>query len=97
MAERSAVNRNVVGSSPTPAASGPEEAAVRQAPSVSYDELRRWEDNGATWRLLSAEGDTVVIELCTCYGEPVDVVQGAPDLVEGFRSGQLGPRSDSSS
>ncbi len=50
-------------------------------PTVTAQDLDRWEANGATWRLFSADEDRILIELCTCTGEPVDVVAAAPDLV----------------
>jgi hypothetical protein len=50
---------------------------------VTVDELRRWEETGATWRVVELSGEHAVIELCTCYGEAVDTVQGeGSDLVE---------------
>lgn len=41
--------------------------------------LARWEDAGAGWRLshFTGTGDAVV-ELLTCYGEPVDTLS-SPD------------------
>lgn len=46
-------------------------------------DLEAWTDHGATWRPLELNDERVVVELCTCYGEPVDVVQGeAPELIE---------------
>jgi hypothetical protein len=42
---------------------------------ATIDELQRWEDHGAVWRPLELADERVVVELCTCYGEPVDVVQ----------------------
>lgn len=32
------------------------------------DELRRWSDSGAIWRLISRRGDTLVIGLFRCDG-----------------------------
>lgn len=49
-------------------------------------ELERWEEHGATWRALEVGDRRVVIELCTCYGEPVDTVEGeAPELIDFVR------------
>jgi hypothetical protein len=42
---------------------------------ATIDELERWEEYGAVWRPLELSDARVVVELCTCYGEPVDVVQ----------------------
>jgi hypothetical protein len=43
---------------------------------LTVDDLERWTDNGAQWRPLEVSDELAVVELCTCYGEPVDVVQG---------------------
>jgi hypothetical protein len=42
---------------------------------ITVPELERWEEHGATWRALVVEDEHVVVELCTCFGEPVDVVE----------------------
>jgi hypothetical protein len=56
-------------------------------PRVTIEDLRRWEDHGAIWRALEISDERAVVELCTCYGEPVDVVQGeAPELIEFVRA-----------
>lgn len=34
--------------------------------------LRRWEDHGAMWRVVSLGPERAIVDLCTCYGEPVD-------------------------
>lgn len=53
--------------------------------------LRRWEDSGAVWRLLSRRGDLVEIALLTCSaGEEVGrLVSADPDLLAfvGTRTG----------
>ena len=33
--------------------------------------LQRWENSGGTWRLVSHDGDAVVLELLTCSGGAV--------------------------
>ena len=49
---------------------------------TTIPELVRWEEHGATWRLVQISDKEVTIELCTCYGEPVDRVRGdAPELI----------------
>jgi hypothetical protein len=49
---------------------------------VTIEDLTRWEDHGAIWRALQVSDEQAVVELCTCYGEPVDVVQSdAPELI----------------
>ncbi len=43
--------------------------------------LERWEQHGALWRVKSLSGHTAVVELCTCYGEPVEeLVFDDPEL-----------------
>lgn len=42
---------------------------------ATVDELEDWERNGATWRALDISRERAVVELCTCYGEAVDVVE----------------------
>jgi hypothetical protein len=50
--------------------------------SITVSELERWVDNGATWRALEVSDQRTLVELCTCYGEPVDFVRGeAPELI----------------
>jgi hypothetical protein len=49
-------------------------------------DLEAWTDHGATWRPLECSDERVVVALCTCYGEPVDVLHGdAPELIEYVR------------
>jgi hypothetical protein len=42
---------------------------------VTVEDLERWEDHGAVWRALEVSDQSAVVQLCTCYGEPVDVVR----------------------
>jgi hypothetical protein len=59
----------------------------RERPKVTVEDLTRWEDNGATWRALEVTDELAVVELCTCYGEPVDVVRGdGPELIAFVRA-----------
>ena len=56
-------------------------------PGLSVADLERWEDNGASWRALEIADDHAVVELCTCYGEPVDTLMGdAPELIAFVRT-----------
>jgi hypothetical protein len=58
---------------------------------ITVAELERWVDHGATWRALEISGEHAVVELCTCYGEPVDVREGAAaELIEYVRSRRAG-------
>ena len=44
--------------------------------------LTRWEQHGATWRVRSLSPTEAVVELCTCYGDPVDELRsGDPALL----------------
>lgn len=60
-------------------------------PDAPAEVLRRWEDSGAVWRLLSRRGDLVEIALLTCSaGEEVGrLVSADPDLLAfvGTRTG----------
>jgi hypothetical protein len=54
---------------------------------ITVAELEQWVDHGATWRALEISNEHAVVELCTCYGEPVDMREGgAPELIEYLRS-----------
>jgi hypothetical protein len=44
--------------------------------SVTVDYLKDWELHGATWRAVEVSDERAVIELCSCSGEPMDLVQG---------------------
>jgi hypothetical protein len=45
--------------------------------------LEDWERHGAEWRALDLDEQRVVLELCSCSGEPVDRVESRdPDLIE---------------
>jgi len=50
------------------------------------DELKDWELGGAEWRAVEVSDDRAVVELCTCYGERVDVVTSeTPEVIEFIR------------
>jgi hypothetical protein len=52
-------------------------------------ELQRWEEHGATWRAVELTDQRVVVELCSCYGEPVDMRTGeSTDVIEYVRRAQ---------
>ncbi len=51
-------------------------------PTLTLADLERWQEGGASWRALEVTDEHAVVELCTCYGEPVDVLTGEqPELV----------------
>jgi hypothetical protein len=57
---------------------------IRHAATI--EDLERWELHGATWRAVELSDARAVVELCTCYGEPVDLVQSQdPALIEFVR------------
>jgi hypothetical protein len=37
--------------------------------------LNRWREHGASWRAVSVRDDRAVVDLLTCYGEPVDRIE----------------------
>ncbi len=56
-------------------------------PTLTLADLKRWEDNGATWRALEIADEHAVVELCTCYGEPVDTRAGdSRELIDFVRA-----------
>ena len=57
---------------------------ARQA---TIHELEDWTLNGASWKPVELSPQRAVVELCTCYGERVDVVQSEdPEFIEFVRS-----------
>lgn len=44
--------------------------------SITVERLREWRDYGATWRPVELSDEHVVIDLCTCSGEPMERVHG---------------------
>lgn len=48
---------------------------MSHAPEPPLVTLARWEDSGALWRTRSLRGEEAVVELCTCHGEVVEVLQ----------------------
>ncbi len=54
---------------------------------LTIGELEDWELHGAVWRPLQVSDARAVVELCSCSGEPMDVVVGeAPELIEFVRT-----------
>jgi hypothetical protein len=55
--------------------------------SVTIEYLKDWELHGATWRPVSVSDERAVIELCSCSGESMDLVQSdRPELIEYVRA-----------
>lgn len=42
---------------------------------ATRDVLERWEQSGAIWRVRTLSGTEAVVDLCTCFGEPVEVLR----------------------
>jgi hypothetical protein len=54
---------------------------------VTVEDLERWVEHGATWRTLELNEERAVVQMCTCYGEPVDLlVSGEPEVIEFVRT-----------
>jgi len=59
-------------------------------PETPLQQLERWEDFGATWRTLEMTDEQVVLQLCTCHGEPVDRLESTDaELVAYVRARSL--------
>jgi hypothetical protein len=66
--------------------------AAPERPTVTIESLTNWEDHGAIWRAVAITEERAVVELCTCYGEPVDVVESHdPEVIEFVRRGPREP------
>jgi hypothetical protein len=75
------------------AVSGPAQPPEPVRPTLTVADLERWADNGASWRAVEVTDERAVVELCTCFGEPVDLLSGeTPELVAYVRA--RGLRSD---
>jgi hypothetical protein len=61
-------------------------------PESPMETLERWEHSGAVWRAARIGETEAVVDLCTCYGEPVDrITVTDPDVLRYLRER---PRSD---
>jgi hypothetical protein len=60
--------------------------------SLTIDALERWTLFGAQWHPLELSSDIAVVELCSCAGEPVDVLQSNdPAVIAYLRAAQADP------
>ena len=65
----------------------PAERERDPGPAVTVEYLESWTDHGAIWRALDVSDELAVVQLCTCFGEPVDVVQSEqPELIAYVRA-----------
>ncbi|MGN6170077.1 MAG: hypothetical protein ACTHQQ_18190 [Solirubrobacteraceae bacterium] len=54
--------------------------------SFQLSQLEDWELHGATWRTVELDDERVVLELCSCSGEPMDLVESDDwELIEYVR------------
>lgn len=66
--------------------SGSEDRVVGPSRAFQIAELQGWELHGALWRAVELQDRRVVIELCSCSGEPMDLVESHdPELIEYVR------------
>jgi hypothetical protein len=66
-----------------------------ERPPITIEGLERWVENGATWRALEVSDERAVVELCTCYGEPVDRLQTAePGVIDFVRAQEAAREAD---
>jgi hypothetical protein len=62
--------------------------AAPERPPATIESLTNWEDHGAIWRAVEVTSQRAVIELCSCYGEPIDLVQSSdPEVIAFVRRG----------
>ena len=53
--------------------------------------LRRWEEHGAEWRVVHVSDEAAIVDLCTCYGEPVERLESSDrELITFLREHDLG-------
>jgi hypothetical protein len=70
-----------------PVAARPDEPPVAGRPGFSLADFERWVDHGADWRALEISDERAVLELRTCYGEPVEMVESRDrGLIERIRA-----------
>ena len=56
--------------------------------------LERWRSHGADYRVLHLSDHLAIVQLCTCFGEPVDRIESTdPRLVRYLRERDSGHRS----
>jgi hypothetical protein len=50
------------------------------------DTLKRWEHHGAAWRTVHLSDAKAIVDLCTCFGEPVERIESEDaELIEFLR------------
>ncbi|HJS96979.1 MAG TPA: hypothetical protein VJ741_22110 [Solirubrobacteraceae bacterium] len=51
---------------------------------LTIDGLERWTLSGASWRVVDISRERVVVDLCTCTGEPLERLQSDDPSVIGY-------------
>jgi hypothetical protein len=65
----------------------PSAATDPELPCATIEELQRWSDHGAVWRVYEVTDERAVIDLCSCTGEPMERVQSSDrELIEFVRA-----------
>ena len=60
------------------------------SPTIAY--LEDWELHGATWRPIEISDHRAVIELCSCFGEPMDRIESEePEVIAYVRGHEEQP------
>lgn len=60
-------------------------------PTLTLADLESWVESGADWRALEISDELAVVELRTCYGEPVDTLESTDSrLIEYLRAQRAG-------
>jgi hypothetical protein len=65
---------------------------MKQESTISV--LERWEANGAIWEPVRVSDEIAVLDLCTCYGEPVDRIETCDAEAIAYVRDRLGEQSD---
>jgi hypothetical protein len=61
--------------------------------SFRLSELEDWELHGATWRAVELGPERILLELCSCSGEPMDLVESNDrKLIEYVRNREMSER-----
>jgi hypothetical protein len=51
---------------------------------LTIDDLRRWVQAGAHWRVVEISAQRVVVDLCACTGEPMQRASSQDPAVIGY-------------
>ncbi|HEX8977609.1 MAG TPA: hypothetical protein VF781_13955 [Solirubrobacteraceae bacterium] len=59
---------------------------------LTVDELERWWNGGAQWRVVDISKRHAVVDLCSCTGEPLERVETAdPAVIAYLRTAHCDP------